>query len=316
MSSQGVLPHSDVLDSVISNSKRAQMTSVDQRRKAQVLLDLHSGRPILLFPNVWDPIGARVLASRGYPAVATASSAISSSLGFGDGEKIARQTMLQVVSRISHAVNVPVSADMEAGYADSLDELEETIHGLIDTGAVGINLEDSMEEGGALRPIDEQAERLSRARETAAALGVHLVINARVDSFISDQFSDTEERIEDAVTRAQAYARAGADCIYPMGPGDAETLQLLRDRITAPLNALVTPSAVPLETMAAIGINRVSFGPYIFRSCLRKFADIADALARSESYECFSRDMMSRSEVAAYWTSESEDHPSQPFDLP
>ena len=292
------------------------MTSTDQRRKARVLLDLHSGPRILLFPNVWDPIGARLLASKGYPAVATASSAISSSLGFGDGERITRKTMLEVVSRICRAVSVPVSADMEAGYADSLDDLEETIRGLIETGAVGINLEDSMREGGSLRPIGEQAERLSKVRETAAARGLHLVINARVDSFISNRFSDNEERIEDAVTRAKAYVRAGADCIYPMGPGDAETLQLLRNRITAPLNALVTPSAVPLDTMAAIGINRVSFGPYIFRSCLRKFADIADALARSEGYECFGRDMMSRSEVAAYWTSESEDHPSQPFDLP
>jgi len=283
------------------------MTSADQQRKAQALLDLHSGPRILRFPNVWDSIGARVLASKGYPAVATASSAISSSLGFGDGEKIARQTMLQVVSRISRAVNVPVSADMEAGYADSLDELEETIHGLIDTGAVGINLEDSLEEGGSLRPIDEQAERLSKVRETAAARGLHLVINARVDSFISDQFSDREERVEDAVTRAQAYTRAGADCIYPMGPGDAETLQLLRNRISGPFNALATPGAVPLETMAAIGINRVSFGPYIFRSCLRKFADIADALTQSESYECFGREMMSRSEVATYWNSEDEE---------
>lgn len=284
-----------------------QTTAVDQRRKAQALLDLHSGSRILVLPNVWDPIGARVLVSKGYPAVATASAAISSSLGFADGEKITRRTMLEIVSRISRAVHVAVTADMESGYGESLNELEDTTNGLIDTGAVGMNIEDSLEEGGALRSVHDQAERIAKVRETAAARGLDLVINARIDAFVSDQFSDREERVEEAVTRADAYARAGADCVYPMGPGDAETLKLLRSRITLPLNALATPNAVPLGTMAAIGINRVSFGPFIFRSCLRKFADIADALAESGSYECFSREMMTRSEASTYLTSERED---------
>ena len=100
------------------------MTTVDQRQKARALLDLHSGGRILVLPNVWDPIGARVLSSKGYPAVGTSSSAISSSLGFRDGEKITRRTMFEIVSRISHAVEVPVTADMETGYAQSDDELE------------------------------------------------------------------------------------------------------------------------------------------------------------------------------------------------
>ncbi len=283
------------------------MTTVDQQRKARALLALHSVGRILVLPNVWDPIGARVLASKKFHAVATASAAISSSLGFEDGEKITRRTMLEIVSRISRAVDIPVTADMESGYAKSLDELEETTRGLIDTGAVGMNIEDSLEDGGPLRTMDEQAERISKVRETAAAQGIHLVINARVDSFLSDQFSDDEARVEDAVTRAEVYARAGADCIYPIGPGDARTLRLLRSRITSPLNALVTSNAVPFEIMTTIGINRVSFGPFIFRSCLRKFADIADALSRAESYDCFGREMMSRSEVADYITSEHED---------
>ena len=283
------------------------MTTVDQRRKAQTLLELHQGHRILVLPNIWDPIGARVLACKGYPAVATASAAVSSSLGFEDGEKITRRTMLEIVSRISRAVDVPLTVDMESGYAESIDQLEDTTNGLINTGAVGMNIQDSLEEGAALRPVAEQAERVSKVRETAAARGLHLVINARVDSFLSDQFSDVGERVEEAVERAEAYARAGADCIYPIGPGDAETLKLLRSRIKLPLNVLVTPNAVPLETMAAIGINRVSFGPFIFRSCLRKFADIADELVRSESYECFSREMMSSSEAATYLASEPED---------
>lgn len=280
------------------------MTTAEQRRKARTLRNLHSGPVVLVLPNVWDPIGARVLASKGYPAVATASAAVSASLGFEDGEKITRWTMLEVIHRISRAVAVPVTADMEAGYGVSIAELEDTTEGLVDTGAVGMNIEDSLEEGGALRSADEQAERIAAVREAAAARGLDLVINARVDAFLSDRFDQVEGRIEEAVARAEAYRRAGADCIYPIGPGDVETLTALRSRITLPLNALATPDAAPLVTMAAIGINRVSFGPFIFRSCLRKFADIADALSRSGGYECFGREMMPGSEAAAYLASE------------
>ena len=127
-----------------------------------------------------------------------------------------------------------------------------------------------------------------------------------MDSFLSEGLGSPEERIEEAVARAEVYGRAGADCIYPIGPGDAETLTVLRSRIDLPLNALATPAAAPLDRMAAIGIDRVSFGPFIFRSCLRKFADIADALSRSAGYECFGREMMTGSEAAAYLTSERE----------
>ena len=234
------------------------MTTAEQRRKARTLRDLHSDHAVLVLPNVWNPIGARVLASKGYPAVATASAAISSALGLEDGEKIGRQTMLEIVARISRAVAVPVTADMESGYGASLAELEDTTRRLLDTGAVGLNIEDSLEEGGPLRLADEQAERIATVRETAAAQGIDLVINARVDSFLSDRFGDPEERIEEAVARAEVYGRAGADCIYPIGPGDAETLTVLRSRIDLPLNALATPAAAPLDRMAAIGIDRVS----------------------------------------------------------
>jgi len=283
------------------------MTTAAQRRKARTLRDLHSDRAVLVLPNVWDPIGARLLESKGYAAVATASAAISSSLGFEDGEKISRRTMLAIVHRISQAVAVPVTADMESGYGASCAELGDTIRGLVDTGAVGLNLEDSLEEGGSLRPIDDQAERIATVREASAARGLDIVINARVDTFLSSSFTDKEAQIEEAVARAEIYGRAGADCIYPIGPGDVETLTTLRSRITLPLNALATPDAAPLKTMAEIGINRISFGPFIFRSCLRKFSDIADALSRAAGYESLGREMMPGTEVAAYLRSERED---------
>ena len=101
------------------------------------------------------------------------------------------------------------------------------------------------------------------------------------------------------MTRAKAYTEAGADCIYPMGPGDEATVRLLRKRIESPINILASPSAAPLSILQDIGVNRVSFGPFVFRSCQRKFEDIANVLLTTGDYSCFS-DMMSRVEVGEY----------------
>lgn len=150
------------------------MTTDEQRRKARTLRDLHSGPAVLVLPNVWDPIGARVLASKAYPAVATASAAISASPGFEDGEKIARRTMLEVVRRISRAVPVPVTADMEAGYGATVAELEDTSRGLVDAGAVGMNIEDSLVEGGPLRPVADRGCRGARRSLPSGRSGLHI----------------------------------------------------------------------------------------------------------------------------------------------
>jgi 2-methylisocitrate lyase-like PEP mutase family enzyme len=277
-----------------------------QRKKAQALRDLHNADKLLVLPNIWDPIGARVLAHQGYPAVATASAAISASLGFVDGEVIGRDAMLAAVARICRVIDVPVTADMETGYGATLAEVAESTERLIATGAVGLNIEDSLGEGHSLRPVADQCERIAQVRATASALGVDLVINARVDTFLCDQFGDTEARLTETVTRARAYLEAGADCIYPIGPGDRPTLTTLRAEIVAPLNALAKPDAVSLAEMTAIGINRVSFGPFIFRSCLHRFARITDDLSRGQDYAYFGEEMLSQIETAKFLCKQGE----------
>lgn len=127
----------------------------EQAKKAQTLLSLHTNGQLLILPNVWNPIGARMLEAKGFPAVATASAAIAESLGYADGEQIKVETMLEAVGRIARGVNVPVTADFEAGYSDTLEGLQENISHLLDTGAVGINFEDSFDDSSRLRPIPE-----------------------------------------------------------------------------------------------------------------------------------------------------------------
>ena len=276
-----------------------------QKHKARNLLSLHTQTGLLVLPNVWNPIGARVLQAKGYPAVATASAAISASLGYNDGEKLKRSTLIDLIGRIACSVDVPVTADIEAGYGRSTPDLDETINEVLDSGVVGVNIEDSFEQEGALRPVEQQCQRISVVRQVADRRGIPLVINARVDSFLSSSFGDYGDTTEDAVTRAKAYAEAGADCIYPIGPGDEETTRVLRARIELPINILVTPSAAPLNVLETIGVNRVSFGPFVFRSCLRKFIDITDTLLNQGDYSCFS-DMWSKAETAEYLTDGNE----------
>lgn len=282
------------------------MITSEQQAQAQTLLALHTSGELLVLPNVWDVIGARVLEKTGYPAIATASAAIAESLGYADGENIRLETMLEILFRISRSVRVPVTADIEAGYAETVDALQENIAQVIQTGVVGINIEDSLAGHSALRSIKAQCERIAAIRQVANTHGVHLVINARVDSFISSGLDSKQEKIEQAILRAQAYVEAGADCIYPIGPGDRETLGILRERITAPLNVLASPKALGLAELQRLGINRVSFGPHIFRSCLAKFVGITEELKKFGNYESFAQYSLSGADVSNFLISGKE----------
>jgi len=126
------------------------MIASEQKARAQTFLALHANGELLILPNIWNPIGARVLEHQGYLAVATASASIAESLGYEDGERIRLETMLEVLYRISRSVNLLVTADIESGYADTVATLKENILSVMETGVVGINLEDSLIEGGPL----------------------------------------------------------------------------------------------------------------------------------------------------------------------
>lgn len=279
---------------------------MSQSAKAQTLLSLHHNGKLLILPNVWNPIGARMLEAKGFPAAATASAAIAESLGYSDGEQIKLETMLDMIARIVRSVNIPVTADFEAGYSDSITGLQENISRLLDTGAVGINFEDGLEDSSKLRPLAEQVERIKAVRETAERCGIHLVINARADSFFAEGFSSDEERVEDAVTRANAYLQAGADCVYPIGRGDKATLTTLRKRINAPINVLATAKTASLKELQSLGINRVSFGPYIFRSLLARSAAMYDEIKAMGEYDIVMNGMFSGAEIQPFLASGRE----------
>src|SRR5258708_28779710 len=192
------------------------MSSKGQQERAAHFRRLHHEAPLLVLPNVWDSASARVVAQAGFPAIATTSSGVATALGYSDGPQISREILIDALARITRVVECPVTADIEAGYGNSIDEVLQTVKAVIATGVVGINIEDSLaHQESALADISYQVELLQALRELASSLDVPFVINARVDVFLL-AIGDPDGRFEHTVQRANAYLQAGADCIYPI----------------------------------------------------------------------------------------------------
>jgi 2-methylisocitrate lyase-like PEP mutase family enzyme len=226
--------------------------------------------------NVWDVAGVKILEELGFPAAATASAAISASLGYDDNEEIGRDLMLSSVARIAGAVDIPVSADLEAGYGATVEDAIGTARGAIEAGAVGLNFEDSAhKDTSVLYDADLQAERIKAIRRTGEELGVPLVINARTDVFFRTELPDGE-KFRESVRRAKIYLEAGADCIYVLGPTNEDTIARLVNAIPAPVNMLALPGAPPIARMAELSVKRISYGPRPMRHAMTAFREAAE----------------------------------------
>lgn len=230
------------------------------QEKAKTLLDLHHKSEPLMLPNIWEPLGAAMLQELGYLAVATSSSAIALTNGLQDGENIAFNDLLPQLKRIAQSVSVPVSVDIEKGYASDDGRLSGNIEALLDAGIVGINIEDGDKKGG-LQPIDEQCRRIGLIRSVANRRGIHLVINARTDTFIySGIFSSPDEQLEKTVRRANAYRDAGADCFFPILARDGRAIQSITEQAGLPVNIMAMPGVPGFSSLRAWGVKRISLG--------------------------------------------------------
>ena len=236
---------------------------------ADRLRALHVPGDPLVLPNAWDAATALVVAEAGFPAVATTSSGVAEALGYEDGEQTPADEMLAAVARIARVIDVPLTADMEAGYGLEPAELGER---LAAAGAAGLNFEDTDHaHHPALQPIDEQARRIAGIKA-----GADLVVNARID--VQIRGGTTQEGLE----RARAYRDAGADCVYPIGVADEPTIAAFVET-GVPVNVLLRPGAPPIERLAQLGVARVSLGHYLH-------AEMLDALrARVEGLGAVSR---------------------------
>jgi 2-methylisocitrate lyase-like PEP mutase family enzyme len=281
-----------------------RMTTSDQVQKAERFRALHHGGRILVLPNIWDPGGARMMEWLGYPAVATASASVAYSLGYDDCQQITFDAMLDVVGRVAAAVNVPVTADMEWGYAEQPQDVAENMRQILRAGAVGINLEDSIREGEILFETEFQCARIRAVREMARQEGVPLFINARTDVFWPRVPGSDAEKFDAAVERARAYLQAGADGFYPIILSALPTLKRLHEAIPAPINVLAPTSRATLRELEEAGIARVSLGPALMWASLTLMRKIAIELQNYGSFDLFTRDMITTDEIKQFVSTE------------
>ena len=238
------------------------MTSI-QQDKAKLFHSLHHQDTVLTLPNAWDVASARIVEHAGAAAVATTSAGVAWSLGAPDGDKLGRRLAVDVIARIAAAVGVPVTADIEGGYAEDPAGVAETIRMVVSAGAVGVNLEDAAHGGPEpLLSPGQQAERVAAARAAADAAGVGLFVNARIDVYLMG-VGEPAGRLENVLERAAAYVAAGADGIFVPGVLDPEIVTTLVKEAGAPLNVMAGPGAPPIPTLAELGVARVSVGPSI-----------------------------------------------------
>jgi 2-methylisocitrate lyase-like PEP mutase family enzyme len=235
----------------------------DLKARAERLRELH-GEEMLVLPNVWDAASAAIVAEAGFPAVATASAAVSAMLGYPDGEGAPWQEMFAAAGRVARAVSVPVTVDAEAGYGMQPREL---VDRLLDIGAVGCNLEDSDHRAGGLVEAGAQAQWLARVRSAADDAGVPIVINARVDTFLPTSGIPEPDRLAEAIRRGTLYRDAGADCIYPIGVRHKRDIATLVAELPGPVNGN-TGEDVDLATLRELGVARVSYGPRFYRAAM------------------------------------------------
>ncbi|MGP3968909.1 isocitrate lyase/PEP mutase family protein [Streptomyces sp. 6N223] len=235
---------------------------------------LHRAGSPLVLPNAWDAASARIVEAAGAPAIATTSSGVAWSLGAADGDRLGRDPALGLIARVAAAVRVPVTADIESGFAHDPAGVGETVRGVVAAGAVGVNLEDTHHGGPApLREVADQAARLAAARRAADGEGVPLYVNARVDTFLrgAGAGADPAGLLRATLERATAYLAAGADGVFVPGVTDPALVSALAEGIDAPLNVLAGPGAPPVAELAAAGAARISVGSAL--------ADAAYALA-------------------------------------
>jgi 2-methylisocitrate lyase-like PEP mutase family enzyme len=251
----------------------------DLADKAKRLKELHKpGDPVLL-ANAWDVRAAKAVEAAGFPAVATTSSAMALSLGYEDGQKTPPDEMFAAVARIARGVEIPVTADLEAGYGLSAAELVER---MLAAGVVGLNYEDTDHDsdgGRSLVDAERQAERIAELRGAASDAGVDIVINARADPYLLGM----DGALEGCLSRGRLYLDAGADCAFTAGvKEEADIERLVSDLGT--INVLLMPGVPEPARLAELGVARISAGGGMAHALAHSHQRLLESLREGKHY--------------------------------
>jgi 2-methylisocitrate lyase-like PEP mutase family enzyme len=264
------------MDMTIMNGER-------QAAMAEAFRARHRAPPVLFLPNVWDALSARVFAAAGYEGLATSSAGVAWALGYPDGEIAPWADVVAATGRIvGVAAGLPVTADIEGGYAETPEIVGRHVADIIGAGAVGINLEDSR--GGTIRVLDDATARLQAARQAADEQGVPIVINARCDILLL-QHGAEEGRFDAAVERCRAYLAAGADCVYPFGLRDPDLIAAFAQAVGAPINVTGRPGMPGAAELQQLGVARITLASASTLVAMDAIRELAMNLRSSGDFE-------------------------------
>jgi 2-methylisocitrate lyase-like PEP mutase family enzyme len=254
-----------------------------QQEKAKQFYNLHHSGKLLILPNIWDCLGANLLESLKYPAIATASASVAFTNGYDDGQRISFETVLDILKKITGSVSVPVSADIESGFAENDEQLEQNVKQLLATGIVGINIEDTDKETNSILPGEVQCEKIKLIKKVSKEMGVSLFVNARADVYLRGKTFDTpESKFEEALKRGRAYKAAGADCFYPIGMTRVEDIKRMVNELQMPVNIITIPGIPELSVLNDMGVARVSLGPSFLKIAIKAMKNLAVKLRNFE----------------------------------
>jgi len=245
---------------------------------ARTFHDLHRPGRILVLPNAWDVGSARLVESCGAEAIATTSAGVAWAHGMADGQALPVRALVDAVAAIARAVRIPVSADIEGGYATDPRTVGENVAAVIGAGAVGINLEDGHES------VDATAAKIAAARAAAEREGVGLFINARTDTYLK-KLVPPERAVAETLARAARYREAGASGVFvPRVQAPAEIREIAA-AVPLPLNVLIVPGLPSVEELRALGVRRVSAGGAIARAAYAAAKDAVEPLLTTGRYD-------------------------------
>lgn len=241
--------------------------------KFETFKSLHNGSDLFILPNAWDAQSASIFQENKYAAVGTSSAAVAASLGYADGENMPFADYLFVVRRIAASVKIPVTIDIEMGYGKTAEAIYSNLQQLIEAGVVGINIEDSVIGNGirSLKDAKEFSRLIERIKTQLTNAHESLFINVRCDTFllnVKDKQTETAQRLK-------LYESAGADGIFLPVISDENDITAAVKLTKLPLNVMVIPGLPPLDKLRALGVKRLSMGPFLHGATYAKAKALA-----------------------------------------
>ncbi len=251
---------------------------IEQKTKdnAKKFMAMHKNNKMIVLPNIWNAGSAMIFEKSGFEALATTSAGVAYSLGYPDGEDISFDDLLGVIKQINKRATLPLSCDFERGYSDDIAEIKNNAKKLVEAGVVGFNIEDGKPDG-TLDDLELMLKKITALTELKNEIGVDFVINARTCTYWLN-IGNEEEKLNEAISRSNAFIKAGADCVFVPGAMDKTTVETLVKNINGAVNIVLNPKFYDIKELEKIGVKRLSLGSSAVRYACAKTIETANNL--------------------------------------